>query len=256
MTIKNVIGVMLSSMLMITNVYAAGGVALLTQAEETQVNTAGTWNKLIDQYNLINDQYTTLKEQYEQVQQLYTKAGDIQDDLNGKGTYKDLLNDAEDITNQTEWTAQDWDDALRGMAGANQARFDDLKEEYQSVYNSVGNTEVSDSVYEKGASHDNALIHEQDEKVNQTSYTSSAYEYEHLDDIAQQISQISADIDSAETTKKTLDLQAKLSEQIAYIQLEELKMQTIQNQQVAETEARSLNGETQASVYLASLGGN
>jgi len=248
--------------LLSTSIYAGGGLAMVRDAQ-TETNTYNSWQELMKEYDELEKQYDTLNKQYNQLQSLYSQgnqilstAGDIQNDLNGSGNYKNLLNETNEIVNQTEWTAQDWDDALKGMSGGNQARYDELKNEYQSTYNTVNNQVVSDSQYEKGTSPDNAKVHEQDEKVNQTVYSSSSYEYAQLNDIANQIKSIGDQIDGADTTKKTLDLQAKLSEQIAYIQLEALKMQTIQNQQISETEARSLNGETQSSVYLASLGGD
>ncbi|MAZ38492.1 MAG: hypothetical protein CMF49_00045 [Legionellales bacterium] len=246
--------------------YAGDGAGLayeIQTATNTATSAANSTQSVTDlenQLTVLNNQYTELQKQLGEAKEIYNQgteiknqAIDIQNDLNGSGSYSSLLGDTQQLLNQAQWTKDDWDDALKGLSGGNQERYNELVTEYQSQYQTVQGKPVDDSKYKEGASDDNAAMHKQDVAVNQTVYASSSYEYANLNTIAKSITDIGNEIDQADTTKKALDLQAKLSEQMALIQLEMLKMQTINNEQAAEAEARTLNEQSQQAVYISNL---
>lgn len=204
--------------------------------------------KLKEQLKDMDKSLSQMRDMYNTANQSLEQTKQIKNDLDGAGNYHYLLSDAHMLGNQYQWTASTWEDALKGLSGGNSARYNELLDQYKKE-----NPTLTASQYQEGASKAKTAVYEQQVQVNQASATSATYEYDQLNQLSQQIKQISDQVDNATTTKQALDLNSKLTEQVAYIQLELLKMQVLMNQQAAESMSSTIAGETEQAKYLATL---
>ncbi len=105
--------------------------------------------------------------------------------------------------------------------------------------------------YAKGASKDKAIRYEEDIKTNQAVNVNSTYAFNDIKQHLDNVHQLSAQIENTPNTKAAMDLNSRLLVEMAYIQSQELKMQTLMNEQMAQSAADDIAGETAAAKFMA-----
>lgn len=184
-----------------------------------------------------------LQQQYQLMQQQLDTAKEIASDAEGHYGFGDLLNGTQDLVKR-QWSPNNWDDALKGLSGGNPARYEQLLAEYKQNHPTL-----SQSDYEKGESATNAIIYQQDVNTNRAASVNATYAFNTINKQLANVHELSAQIEKAKNTKAAMDLNSRLLTQVAYIQIQELKMQTVVNQQLAQSASDKIASQTAAAKF-------
>lgn len=199
---------------------------------------ANELKQLQKQYEVLNNAYKTAQRQLTQEQQLVK-------DAEGHYGYGSILNSDADLKNR-EWSPDTWQSALKGLAGGNQARYQQLLSDYQK-----SNPTLTQQEYSKGASPDKAIRYQQDIQTNQAVNVNTTYAFNDIKTHLENVHQLSQQIEQTQNTKAAMDLNSRLLVELAYIQAQELKMQTLMNEQMAQQSADDIADETAAAKFNA-----
>ena len=113
----------------------------------------------------------------------------------------------------------------------------------------VNHPTLSENEYEKGASADKAKQYKQQVETNRAVSVNAIYAFNDIKAQLKSVHDLSAKIEQAKNTKAAVDLNSRLLTEIAFIQIQELKMQTLLNQQLAQAGASRIADETQAAKF-------
>ncbi len=199
--------------------------------------------RLIAQYDQLMRQYHVIKKTYHNAQQRLKQAKRIASDAEGHYGYGNLLNSSADLT-QREWSPNNWQDALKGVAGGNPARYQQLVAQYKHNHPSL-----SASDYQQDNSQAKTKNYEQQVQTNQAVGVQATYAFNQIKTQLQHVHQLSTKIDQANNTKAALDLNSRLLTALGYISIQELKMQTLMTQQLAQDGANSVAAHTQSATF-------
>ena len=161
----------------------------------------------------------------------------------GNYGYGDLLNGAGDLEKR-EWSADTWDDALKGLSGGNSDRYQELLNDYQQNHPSLTQEEVS-----KGSSEVYAADYQQMVETNQAANVQASYAFEEVNEHLETINELSKKIEEAENSKSIADLTARINAEIAYLQVEQIKAISVLNEQMAQGQASSIVNRSEASKF-------
>ncbi len=194
--------------------------------------------RTVDVLNKLKDQYATLQKQYQQMQQQYAA-------MTGNYGWGNWNNSAADLT-QRQWSPSDWKSALNGMAGGNPERYQELLREYQSM-----NASMSESDYAKGADENLAKSYQNQVKTTQTSYATATYEFNDINRHLKNLYDLSQQIEDKKNSdmKSAMDLNSRIQIESSYISMEEVKMSTLLNQQMAQIQSHQISDENEASQF-------
>ena len=161
----------------------------------------------------------------------------------GNYGYGDILNSAQDL-DKREWSADTWDDALQGLSGGNDQRYQELVSAYKDQHPSLSQEEVS-----KGSSEVYAADYQQMVATNQAANVQASYAFEEVNEHLETINELSQKIEEAENSKAIADLTARINTEIAYLQVEQIKAISILNEQMAQGHATSIVNRSEASKF-------
>ncbi|HEM0351348.1 TPA: hypothetical protein U0T37_003196 [Legionella pneumophila] len=204
----------LLSMPLYADILSVADAAMLVKAIEQL-------EQLRSQYQLLSQTYTTAQSQLEGIQQL-------KQFNSGHYGFGGLANSAADL-NARQWSANTWEDALHNIAGGNPARYQELVNAYQKNH-----VILDDATYRKGASSERLTQYKNNVAVNQAVSVQATYAFNEVNRHLKAIHDLSNHIDKAANTKAAVDLNSRLLAEIAYIQTENLKLQTLLSQQAAQ----------------------
>ncbi|KTC98220.1 type IV secretion system protein [Legionella erythra] len=204
----------LLSMPLYADILSVADAAMLVKAIEQL-------EQLRSQYQLLSQTYTTAQSQLEGIQQL-------KQFNSGHYGFGGLANSAADL-NARQWSANTWEDALHNIAGGNPARYQELVNAYQKNH-----VILDDATYRKGASSERLTQYKNNVAVNQAVSVQATYAFNEVNRHLKAIHDLSNHIDKAVNTKAAVDLNSRLLAEIAYIQTENLKLQTLLSQQAAQ----------------------
>lgn len=203
----------------------------------------GAISNLIKSYNQLKNQYDLLRQTYQNAKQQLDQVKQLTQDAEGHYGFGRLFNGEQDFNQQT-WSPDNWKNALQGLAGGNPARYQELVNAYQQNH-----PVLAASNYEKGASHDQAQVYSQDIEVNRAAMVNATYAFDNIKTHLETIYQLSQRIDQAQNTKAAVDLNSRLLAEVAYIQAQNLKMQILINQQMAQVNADSIAVKTSSAKF-------
>lgn len=208
------------------------------------------WGKTWSVYLKISDEYEKLKAQYDLLKQTYDNAVDqlntakrIANDAEGNYGYGNLINSHAALI-EREWSPDNWQDALKGLAGGNPERYQELIQQYQKDHPTLSPEE-----FKKGASLAQAQQYQQQIQTNQAASVTASYAFNDIKQHLENIHELSQYIEKSQNTKAAMDLNARLLTEIAYIQVQQLKMQSLVNQQLMQESADKIQAETQAAKF-------
>ena len=183
-------------------------------------------------------QYDTLRQQYEQMQKQYAA-------MTGNYGWGSWNNSAADLK-ERKWSPSEWTSALNGMAGGNPERYQELLREYQSM-----NASMSESDYAKGTDQTLAKSYQNQVKTTQTSYATATYEFNDINRHLQNLYDLSQQIEDKKNSdmKSAMDLNSRIQIESSYIAMEEVKMSTLLNQQMAQAQSHQISDENEASQF-------
>jgi type IV secretion system protein VirB5 len=194
---------------------------------------------LKDQYDTLQQTYNTAQQQLNTAQSQLDSVNQIKNFNSGHYQFGDLNNSLTDLKDR-QWSPNTWDDALHNVAGGNPERYNELVKAYEKNH-----TRLDDATYEKGASKEQLTRYKQTIAVNKAASVESTYSYNEINKHLKAVHQLSAQIEHAPNTKSAVDLNSRLLAEIAYIQTQNLKMQTLISQQLAEGGANDIASDSQ-----------
>ena len=207
------------------------------------VTDVGAIANLVKSYNQLKSQYDLLHQTYENAQQQLDTAQQLTHDSEGHYGFGGMMNGPGDLKNQ-QWSPDDWHSTLQGLSGGNPARYQELVNTYKRDH-----PDLSPSDYQKGASRDQANVYAQDVQVNRAASVNATYSFNNIKTHLTRIHALSEKIDQAKNTKAAMDLNSRLLAEVAYIQTQELKMQILMNQQMAQTKADTIASKTASAKF-------
>ncbi|MDF1684858.1 MAG: type IV secretion system protein [Legionellaceae bacterium] len=229
---------------------AALGIALLLGSSMVYADALGVGDAAL----LANaiEQFKELQKHTESMKSAYNKARDQLDTAKKlkalhEGHYGlgDLKNTAADLKNR-QWSPETWEDALQNLAGGNKARYNALVKAYEK-----NNDFLSDDEFSKGASQAHVKQYKKKRAVNEAVTVQTTYAFDELSKHIKTVHELSAKIESSSNqgTKSALDLNARLLAEIAYIQVQSLKLQALMSQQNAQNAADDIWAESERSRF-------
>lgn len=207
------------------------------------VTDVGAIANLIKNYNQLKSQYDLLHQTYQNAQQQLETTKELTHDSEGHYGFGGLMNGTRDLKNR-EWSPDNWKNTLQGLSGGNPARYQELVNTYQQDH-----PHLSPSNYQKGASSEKAKVYSQDVQVNRAAMVNATYSFNNIKTHLKQIHDLSKKIDQAKNTKAAMDLNSRLVAELAYIQTQELKMQIVMNQQMAQSNADNIASKTASAKF-------
>ena len=213
--------------------------------------------RMAQQLEQMKKQYTMLKSQYDTANKAYNTATStlenaksqlknaesqlatvtkLKDFNSGHYQLGNLKNSLTDLTNR-QWSPNNWEDALKSLAGGNKQRYNQLVESYRKSH-----PEVSEQAFEaSGATKAQIAQYQQSRAVNEAVVVQTTYAFDDINAHLKTVHELSQEIENTENTKSALDLNSRLITEMAYIQIQTLKLQTLISQQTAQNSASNLS---------------
>lgn len=180
----------------------------------------------------LEQEMSVLKETYQNQQgQLNSMTGNY-----GDGN---LMNSDSD-TKARQWSPNSWDEALRSESGGNDARYQQLLSEYNESHHTV-----PEQTMENVSSNEQANDYIQTSNENRAASVNSQHVFSDINTKIQEVYALSKQIEMSKNEKSAVDLNNRLVSELAYIQLQMLKMQAVTNLQISQTQANRLSIEGQ-----------
>jgi type IV secretion system protein VirB5 len=151
----------------------------------------------------------------------------------GNFQYGSWQNDQKAL-NDKQWSPNTWQSALFND-GVNNGRYDGYVNDYQRDHPSL-----DDKTLDGGMSEDYAKNYHDIVNNNQAVFVQTNYEFEDLNTHLETIQELSQQIEDADTQKAIADLNARINTEIAYLTVEEIKMLTMVNEQLAQQQASEI----------------
>lgn len=180
-----------------------------------------------------------LREEYEELNKIQKTAEKLAEDNEGHSGFGGLFNTDSDVS-QRKWSPDSWEDTLRGLSGGNSERYKQLQEIYKKDHPTL-----SFETYTKRTNPEMGRIYKSQIQTNQAASVSASFAFNDINKHIQTVYQLSQQIEEAKNTKAAMDLNSRLLAEMAYIQIQELKMQAILNQQIAQQSSDYISGESQ-----------
>ncbi len=187
--------------------------------------------KVMDELKVLKDSYTQLQNQYSAI--------------TGSYGFGNLSNGLAELKNR-EWAPSDWNSALKNLAGGSSDRYQELLNQYKQ------NHLVLDAqTYLKGSDQNLTKTYQNQVATNQVSTATATYEFNDLNQHLETLQSLSAQIENPKNTniKSAIDLNTRIEVELGYISIEELRMQSLLNQQTADLSASKISSENQAAQF-------
>ena len=189
---------------------------------------------LVKQYNQLKRQLALMKESYENAKNQLNQQKHISDSLQGHYGYGDLYN-SDDEFERLRGPGNHWEETLKGLSGGNPDRYNELMATYQQSHPSL-----SQDNYLEGGSESSFQRYESDIKINRVQTVNATYTFDQIKEHLDRLHKLSLEIENTANTKASIDLMARITTELGYIQAQELRMQTILNQQLAHSRSNAI----------------
>jgi type IV secretion system protein VirB5 len=187
------------------------------------------------------------EKRYQQIQSQMSTLKQMKSDSEGSYGWGNWNNSLSDLKQQHEWAPSDWTSALHGMSGGNPQRYQQLLSQYKENHSSM-----TTSNYAKGKDSNLSASYKNQVDTNQASAASATYEFNDINKHLKALYQLGQEIENTSKNnnlKSAMDLNSRVELEIAYISTEELRMQTLLNQQTAQLQSSKIALDNEASQY-------
>ena len=195
------------------------------------------------QYAVLMKQLKQLKKQVAQADTMIDQGKQAVKDMEGHYGYGKLLDSQTDFQKRN-WAPKTWDDALKALSGGNSARYQELLKAYHVNYPTL-----SDKQFSNGASQSLLKRYKNLVQENRASTAIANKEYEDIDNHLKTIHALTQKIESASNTKAAMDLNSRLVAELSYISVEQLRMQTLINHQVAAEAFDDISARSREAIF-------
>ena len=196
----------------------------------------------------------SLKQQYDQlVDQVKTAKSQLS---NGKEQLKNitgnygmgsLQNSTQDLENR-KWTASSWQDTLKGIAGGNADRYNKLLEEYKKNH-----VVVNDDQFRQFRSEDSTKSYQESVQTNEAVATIARDQFSKVDDYMTKLHELGAEVEKTKNknTKSAIDLNTRVTQELGYIMIEVVRMQTALANLQAANQSKIIQTQSSSAKFFA-----
>lgn len=184
-------------------------------------------------YRLLANTYQTSKSQLDELKQLKS----VNSGHYGVGN----LNNGLDVLQSWQSPASTWQDALQNLSGGNQSRYQALLEAYEKNHPTLDERPFVNPL--------SANRFKEDKAVNRAVLVQTSESYNEINKRMQALHDLSQQIEKTNTTKASVDLNARLITELAFIQLMSLRLQTLMNHQVAQDSLAELQDRSEMAEF-------
>lgn len=225
---------LLSNIAMVhADVFAVTDSALLANAIEQLAEMKKQFDQAVEQYAKLKEQTQILIAAYEEAQKQVKEMKQFVKLNSGHFKFGDLLNSDLDV--KLKKSADSWFQTLQGISGGNKERYNELIAAYKQQHQ-----HLNPEVFVKDSPRQQLFV--ASTAVTRAASLESDVAFEEVNKRLEDIHTLSKQIETANSTKAAIDLNSRLLAEIAYLQAENLKGQTIINKQLAE-QAESAHAE-------------
>lgn len=196
-------------------------------------------------YGINLDQLTALKDVKNLNEALKEVSEKQLSAITGHYNMGNLYNSAHEQSERL-WTNDNWQSVLEHASGGNSARFQELLKSYGDKYPSLSGiqiTPLNGNTLKAKTYQDNA-------RTNLASLSVSECSYNGINDRIKKLQGLLNQIEQSPNEKASLDLQARLLAEIGFVQLELLRLQSVQTQLTAMHNQGMTNGTTQDAGFV------
>lgn len=151
----------------------------------------------------------------------------------GNFRYGNWQNDQKALSDK-QWSPNTWKSALDND-GVHNGRYKTYVTDYQNAHPSL-----DEKTLKEGMSQDYVKNYHDIVNNNQAVFVQANYEFDDLNGHLEAIQKLSQQIEEADTQKAITDLNARINAEIAYLTVEEIKMLTLVNEQLAQQQASEI----------------
>lgn len=144
------------------------------------------------------------------------------------------------------WLNDNWQKLLQNASGGNAARFQELLKSYHDKYPMLAQTQITpfnSNTLKAKTYTDNA-------RTNLAGLSVSEYSYNSVQDRIKKLQGLLNQIEQTPNEKASVDLQARILAEIGFVQLELLRLQSVQTQLTATQNQGMTNGTTQDTEFV------
>lgn len=200
--------------------------------------------KLVDQLRQMEKQYKLLDKTYKTHDAQLKGISQLNKYNSGHSGYGRLFNSLSDV--QKRQSANTWKESLRGISGGNPERYKELVGAYEAQHHTLNKQRFS-----QGASLNRVERFDSERQVTQAVGIESEVLFNDINDSLKRIHELSEQIEKAENTKAAVDLNSRLLTEIAYIEVQKLKAQSLLNHLLVSQSGSGLSDDAELSQYLA-----
>lgn len=211
----------------------------IAAADAVGIGDAALLAKAIEQLKQLQDQYELLKNTYSNGQAQLDSINRLKDFNSGSYGFGTLENGLDELKNWQS-SADNWDDALKNISGGNKERYAELVRAYEETHPTVSDVELN-----QGASASRITQYRQNKSINRAASVETTYAFNEINKHLKSIHTLSGNIEKAPNTKSAVDLNSRLIAELAYIEVLNLKLQTLISQQLVQNGANELNDEAE-----------
>lgn len=184
--------------------------------------------ELRNQYRLLKDTYETGKNQLDNL-----KA--IKNMNTGHYGFGDLENGLEELQSWQS-PASTWDDALRNLSGGNPSRYQALIKAYEANHPNLSDANINHYMPKE-----KAQTFKEAKAINRAVMVQTSDAYNQINTHIKTLQKLSKQIEKTQNTKAAIDLNSRLMTELGFIELMQVRLQTLQNQQISESSLEDLN---------------
>ena len=206
----------------------------------TELQLLATAMKQLDE---LRNQYSMLKNTYDNAQNQLNSLNNLKNMNSGHYGFGELENGLDQLKSWQSPTST-WDEALRSLSGGNPARYESLVKAYEANHPAL-----SDANTTKYMSAETATRFKQDKAVNRAVQVQTTEAYDQINQHMEALQKLSKQIEKTENTKGAIDLNSRLITEIGFIQLMNLRLQTLVSQQLSQDSLSELSDRAEMAKF-------
>lgn len=176
---------------------------------------------------------------------MLTQIQTMNKNLSGNFGYGNFLNSQTDL-NRRLWSNDSWSDVLKMAGSGNAEQFALAQKAYAKLYPVVESNHIGSTLKEGNLTR---TYYQQQSSISRAALAASSYQYDDINHHIQVVHDILTKLESEQSEKAALDLNARLVAELSFIQLDMLKQQILQTQLMATQTQRDVNGMSDASSF-------
>jgi len=202
----------------------------------------------IDQLKQLRRQYEMLKDTYDNAKNQLDNLQRLKEMNSGHYGFGELENGYDQLRSWQS-PASTWDEALRSLSGGNPERYDALVKAYEANHPTL--SEANTTRY---MSAPEANRFKEDKAVNRAVQVQTTQAYNDINQHMETLQKLSKQIDKTDNTKGAIDLNSRLMTEMGFIQLMNLRLQTLISQQLSQDSLNELSDRAEMARFNRSGG--